>query len=63
VEPHRDQRRAPRGMITEAAAGQPLIHDFDATLPFTWTKDPDAVIAKATHARNRKTQQTSNTEH
>ena len=31
--------------------------------PFTWTKDPDTVIAKATDPRHRKTQQTSDTEH
>jgi transposase len=35
----------------------------DRCAPFTWTKDPDTVIAKATHPRNRKTQQTSDTEH
>ncbi len=29
--------------------------------PFTWTKDPDTVIAKATHPRLRKTEQTSDT--
>jgi hypothetical protein len=29
--------------------------------PFTWTKDPATVIAKATHSRNRKEQQTSDT--
>jgi transposase len=31
----------------------------DRCAPFTWTKDPDSVIAKATHPRNRNTQQTS----
>jgi hypothetical protein len=31
--------------------------------PFTWTKDPDTVIAKATDPRRRKTQTTSDTEH
>jgi transposase len=35
----------------------------DRCAPFTWTKDPDTVIAKATHPRNRKTQQTSDTDH
>ena len=35
----------------------------DRCRPFTWTKDPDTVIDKATHPRNRKTQQTSDTEH
>jgi transposase len=31
--------------------------------PFTWSKDPDTVIAKATNPRKRKTQATSVTEH
>jgi transposase len=31
--------------------------------PFTWTKDPDTVIAKATDPRHRKTQTMSDTEH
>jgi transposase len=35
----------------------------DRCAPFTWTKDPDTVIAKATDPRRRKTQQTSDTEH
>jgi transposase len=35
----------------------------DRCAPFTWTKDPDTVIAKATHPRRRKTQTTSDTEH
>lgn len=35
----------------------------DRCTPFTWTKDPDTVIAKATDPRNRKTQTTSVTEH
>jgi hypothetical protein len=35
----------------------------DRRAPFTWTKDPDTVIAKATDPRRRKTQQTSETEH
>jgi hypothetical protein len=35
----------------------------DRCAPFTWTKDPDTVIAKATDPRHRKTQQTSDTEH
>jgi hypothetical protein len=33
----------------------------DRCAPFTWTKDPDTVIAKATDPRRRKTQQTSDT--
>jgi transposase len=35
----------------------------DRCRPFTWTKDPDTVIAKATAPRRRKTQTTSVTEH
>jgi transposase len=35
----------------------------DRCAPFTWTKDPDTIIAKATHRRNRKTQRTSDTDH
>src|SRR3954449_404676 len=35
----------------------------DRCTPFTWTKDPDTVIAKATRPRRRKTQQTPDTEH
>jgi hypothetical protein len=35
----------------------------DRCRPFTWTKDPDTVIAKATDPRKRKTQETSVTEH
>jgi hypothetical protein len=35
----------------------------DRCAPFTWTKDPDTVIAKATDPRHRKTQTTSDTEH
>jgi transposase len=35
----------------------------DRCAPFTWTKDPDTVIAKATDPRRRKTQTTSVTEH
>src|SRR4051794_2045197 len=35
----------------------------DRCAPFTWTKDPDTVIAKATDPRRRKTQQTSDTDH
>jgi transposase len=35
----------------------------DRCAPFTWTKAPDTVIAKAIHPRNRKTQQMSDTEH
>src|SRR3954468_5967281 len=35
----------------------------DRCRPFTWTKDPDTVIAKATDSRHRKTTTTSVTEH
>jgi transposase len=35
----------------------------DRCRPFTWTKDPDTVIAKATDPRRRKTQTMSDTEH
>ena len=35
----------------------------DRCQPFTWTRDPDTVIVKATHPQNRKTQQTSDTDH
>ncbi len=31
--------------------------------PFTWTKDADTILAKATHPRNRKTQDASVTRH
>ena len=35
----------------------------DRCRPFTWTKDPDTVIAKATDSRPRKASTTSVTEH
>ena len=35
----------------------------DRCAPFTWTKDPDTVIAKATDPRHRKTSTTSDTQH
>jgi transposase len=35
----------------------------DRCAPFTWTKDPDTVIAKATDPRHRKASTTSVTEH
>ena len=35
----------------------------DRCAPFTWTKEPDTVIAKATDPRRRKTQTTAVTEH
>jgi len=36
---------------------------IDRCTPFTWTKDPDTVIAKATDPHKRKTQATSVTVH
>ena len=35
----------------------------DRCRPFTWTKDPDTVIAKATDPRHHKTSTASVTEH
>jgi hypothetical protein len=35
----------------------------DRCAPFTWTKDPDTIVAKATDPRRRNTQTTSDTEH
>src|SRR4051795_4663296 len=35
----------------------------DRCAPFTWTKDPDTVIAKATDPRHRKTSTATDTEH
>jgi transposase len=35
----------------------------DRCAPFSWTKDPDTIIAKATDPRQRKTQTTSDTDH
>ncbi len=35
----------------------------DRCRPFTWTKDPDTVLAKVTDPRRRKTETTSVTEH
>jgi transposase len=46
-----------------AAIGRFIAAWNDRCRPFTWTKDPDTVIAKATDPRRRKTQQTSDTEH
>ena len=31
----------------------------DRCHPFTWTKDADTILAKATHPKNRKTQRAS----
>ncbi len=46
-----------------AAIGRFIDAWNDRCAPFTWTKDPDTVIAKATRPRRRKTQQTPDTEH
>ena len=35
----------------------------DRCTPSTWAKDPDTVIAEATHPRHRTTQHTSDTDH
>ena len=35
----------------------------DRCAPFTWTKDPDTVIAKAIHPQSRNTKTTSDTDH
>jgi hypothetical protein len=41
-----------------------VIHAWnDRCAPFTWTNDPNTLIAKATPPRRRKTQTTSVTEH
>src|SRR5688572_18330995 len=52
-------------------SGSPQVKPTILTLPRPWqcpgyptlTKDPDTVIAKATHPRRRERQQTSDTEH
>jgi transposase len=46
-----------------AAIGRFIDAWNDRCAPFTWTKDPDTVIAKATHPRQRKTQTAPDTEH
>ncbi len=46
-----------------AAIGRFIDAWNDRCPPPDWTKDPDTVIAKATHPQRRKTQQTSNTQH
>ncbi len=38
-------------------------HWNDRCHPFTWTKDADTILAKATHPKNRKTQDASVTRH
>jgi transposase len=46
-----------------AAIGRFIDAWNDRCAPFTWTKDLDTIIAKATDPRRRKTQKTSDTEH
>jgi transposase len=46
-----------------AAIGRFIDAWNDRCAPFTWTKDPDTVVAKATHPRQRKTPTTSDTDH
>src|SRR5919112_641659 len=46
-----------------AAIGRFIDAWNDRCAPFTWTKDPDTVIAKATDPRHRKAPTTSDTEH
>jgi hypothetical protein len=46
-----------------AAIGRFIDAWNDRCAPFPWTKDPDTVIAKAIHPRNRKAPTTSDTEH
>src|ERR671910_203328 len=46
-----------------AAIGRFIDAWNDRCAPFTWSKDPDTVLAKATHPRQRKTQTASDTEH
>jgi hypothetical protein len=66
LDPHRQALR--RGSFPTVADLIAAIERFiDAwngrCAPFTWTKDPDTVIAKATDPRHCKIQQTSDTEH
>ena len=46
-----------------AAIGRFIDAWNDRCAPFTWTKDPDTIIAKATDPRHHKTQLRSDTEH
>jgi hypothetical protein len=46
-----------------AAIGRFIDAWNDRCAPFTWTKDPDTVVAKATHPRQRKTPTASDTDH
>ncbi|MCW2904973.1 MAG: ISMsm5, transposase, partial [Streptosporangiaceae bacterium] len=62
-------RQAPRrGSFPTVADLIAAIHRFidawnDRCTPFTWTNDPDTIIAKATHPRNRNHKTTSDTDH
>src|SRR3954470_20223794 len=70
--------RGPRTIITRQALRRgnfPTVADLitaierfiaawnDRCQPFTWTKDPDTIIAKETNPRHRNTPTTSVTEH
>jgi transposase len=46
-----------------AAIGRFIDAWNDRCAPFTWTKNPDTVVAKATHPRQPKTPTTSDTDH
>jgi transposase len=53
-----------RGSFPTIAAIERFIDAWnDRYRPFTWTNDPNTVIAKATNPRRRKTQTTSDTDH
>ncbi len=57
-----------RGSFPTVAALIAAIHTFidawnDRCTPFTWTKNPDTVIARVTNPRHCKTPPTSDTEH
>jgi transposase len=47
----------------EAAIGIYIDAWNERAQPFTWTKDADTILAKATHPKNRKTNTTSETHH
>jgi transposase len=53
-----------RGSFSTIAAIERFIDAWnDRYRPFTWTNDPNTVIAKATNPRRRKTQTTPDTDH
>jgi len=47
----------------EAAIGIYIDAWNEHAQPFTWTKDADTILTKATHPKNRKTNTTSETHH